>query len=193
MSALTKQNVVDKFNQLHKKYYNLSGYMVSTVNDECSNQFLANEPTRTWQNTWNSYASKSVQIQTLHAKMDVLNQTFNIRLDRPLQRDERYEFEAYFGFGGHCDGYSVNRIIMCFIHKIDKECNVSDLLLNGGSELDLVDADFANQSIMLLLLGGYVKFWDAIYEMHKWFQSAGISVFDSTQMVSHIFDKMKIE
>lgn len=193
MIRLTKYEVIDKFNELHKKYYNCSGYMISTVNDEQTKQFLANEPTRTWQNTWNSYASKSVQIQTLHAKMDVLNQKFNIRLDRPLERDERYEFEAYFGFGGHCAGYTENRLIMCFIHKIDKEQNVSNLLLNGGSESDLVDIDFANQSMMLLLLGGYVKFWEAMYEMHKWFQDAGIPVFDSTQIVTNIFDKMVIE
>lgn len=193
MIRLTKYAVIDKFNQLHKKYYNCSGYMISTINDERSKQFLANEPTQTWLNTWNAYASKSVQIQTLHAKMEVLNQTFNIRLDRPLERDERYEFEAYFGFGGHCDGYSDNRIIMCFIHKFNKDCNVSDLLLDGGSELDLVDVDFANQSILLLLLGGYVKYWDAIYEMVEWFQGAGIPVLDSTQILSYIFDKMVIE
>jgi hypothetical protein len=194
MSILTKKNVIDKIAELHQKYYNVSGYMISTVNDELSIQFLANEPNRTWQNTWNSHASKSVQIQTISAKMEVFRQKFNIRLDRPLVKDERYEFEAYFGFGGHCYGFSTNRIIMCFIQNIDKECNVSDLLLNGGgSELDLVDVDFANQSILLLLLGGYVKFWDAIYEMCKWFQGAGIPVFDSTQMVSHLFDKMEIE
>ncbi len=192
--ALTKQNVIDKIDELHKKYYNFSGYMVSNVNEELSNQFLTNEPSRTWQKMWNSHASKSVQIQTISAKMEVFNQKFDIRLDRPLEKDERYEFEAYFGFGGHCAGYSDNRIIMCFLHKVNKELNVSQLLLNdGGSESDVVDSDFANQAILLLLLGGYVKFWDAINQMAKWFQDAGISVYDSSQMVSHIFDKMEIE
>jgi len=193
MSGLTKQNVVDKFNQLYKKYYNLSGYMVSTVNDECSNQFLAKEPAITWQNTWNSYASKSVPIRTLSAKMDVFHQKFNIQLHRPIEKDERYEFEAYFGFGGHCEGYSENRIIMCFIHKIDKALSVGDLMLNGGSESDVVDIEFANQSMLLLLLGGYVKFWDAFYDMHKWFQEAGLEVMDSKQIITHIFDKLEFE
>ena len=192
--VLNKRNVIDKITELHNKYYSLSGYMISTVNEELSNQFLTNEPSRTWQKTWNSHASKSVQIQTICAKMEVFHQKLDIRLDRPLEKDERYEFEAYFGFGGHCAGYSENRIIMCFLHKVNKELNVSQLLLNdGGSELDEVDSDFANQSILLLLLGGYVKVWDAIYEMRKWFQEAGISVFDSTQMVSHIFDNIEIE
>jgi len=65
--------------------------------------------------------------------------------------------------------------------------------LNGGSESDVVDIEFANQSMLLLLLGGYVKFWDAFYDMHKWFQEAGLEVMDSKQIITHIFDKLEFE
>ena len=36
----------------------------------------------------------------------------NIQFFRPVERIERFEFEEFFHFGAHCEGYDENRVVI---------------------------------------------------------------------------------
>ena len=71
------------------------------------------------------------------------------------------------------------------------EVDLDAMLLTGT-----VDAAYAKQAILLLALGGYVKFWDAVHEFEDWFVSAGITecagFIDGKELMSHIIDVMQV-
>ena len=192
---ITKNNVIAKFKELHKKHYRPYGYMTSRVPDKTSNEFFSSEKSTQfiWCDTYNRHASDRTLIRECRVSVPLMGHKFNILFNRPLKMEHRYEFESYFGFGGHCEGYTDTRIIVCYPEKIDNDLNIDTLLLNGAS--DAVDADYANQVIMLLILGGYVKFWPAVTEFEKWFVDAGVLPYvqdkQSEILIAHIWDTMK--
>ena len=107
--------------------------------------------------------------------------------------DHHCEFEDYFGFGGHCKGFNENRTVARFPSKFDAELNIDALLLQDAA--DPIDADYAKRAIMLLALGGYVKYWAAIHEFENWFVDAadipectGFS--ESKELLARIFEVM---
>jgi hypothetical protein len=190
----TKADVVAKFNQLHKKYYNSKGYMVSTVPDEITKE-TETFTGAAWREVYNRYASDRVNIRSTNATVPFMGHEFKMEFHRPLVQDHRYEFEEYFGFGGHCSGFNINRTIACFPKKFDETINIDAILQSGA---DSVDTEYAKQAITLLALGGYVKFWDAVHEFEKWFVDvAGIpeckDFSESKQLMSRIFEVMQLE
>ena len=58
---MSKQRVVEKFTELHKKYFVNRGFMVSTVNDEFSKQFIELHPEIKWVQTYNAHAETYIQ------------------------------------------------------------------------------------------------------------------------------------
>jgi len=167
-TMITKADVVAKFKELHEKHYCSYGYMISTVPDEMSNEFYASERSSqfTWHETYNHYVSDRVLIRSCYGFVHVMGHKFKIRLDGPLIQEHRSEFETYFGFGGHCEGYTEKRIVVCYPERIDDALDIDELLLNGAG---LVDHDYAKQVMMIIVLGGYVKSWKAVAEFEQWF------------------------
>ena len=195
---ITKADVVAKFKELHGKYYHQRGYMISTVPDEVSNSFHESERSShfAWCETYNRYASETKDIRSCNVVVPLKGRRFNVRLDAPLVQDHRHEFEAYFGFGGHCEGYTTNRIIACYPAQFDDAIDIDDLLMNGsGSGSDLVDHAYAKQVLMLLVMGGYVKYWEAVAKFENWFiTEAGIDVCDTgKELLQHVFETMEPE
>lgn len=192
----TKADVVAKFKELHKKNYNQSGaYMISNVPDEISEQTFAGAA---WREVYNRYASDHVNIRSTNAVVPFMRHKFKMQFHRPLVMEHRYEFESYFGFGGHCKGFNIHRTIACFPKKIDDDVDIDDILLKDQCGTDPVDAEYAKQAIMLLALGGYVKFWSAVHEFEQWFVDvAGIAECkgfnDSKQLMERIFEVMELE
>jgi hypothetical protein len=172
----TRSDAIEKFKTLHLKHYSERGFMVTTVSDDMASHFIqmsADSTELVWRERYNQYASDRVNIRSMDVEVSFMGHSFKLRLDRPLVRESRYEFEYYFGFGGHCDGYTENRIILCFPETIAKDIDTI-LLLNGRPE-DLIDAEYASATVMLLALSGHVKYWDAIDEFEKWFEDvAGV-------------------
>jgi len=194
-SIITKADVIAKVKQLHKKHYYSYGYMIHTVPDENSEHYF-NKDNLKWYQTFNHNVSNKVPLLSLDAKLSLNGYTFKMRFDRPLVKDERYEFESYFGFGGHCDGYNPNRTVMCFAETKDETINIDDLLVKDQTASDTVDADYINYVITVLILGGYVKFWNAIYEFEKWCVDAGILNTcnrDMHKVITHILDNMECD
>ena len=195
---ITKADVVAKFKQLHGKYYSQRGYMISTVPDEMSVEFHASSSDRgfVWCETYNRYASETKDIRSCNVVAPLMGRRFNVRLDAPLVQDHRHEFESYFGFGGHCEGYTPTRTITCYPAQFDDAIDIDDLLMNGyGSGSDLVDHAYAKQVLMLIVMGGYVKYWEAVAQFENWFiTDAGIDVCDTgKELLQHVFETMEPE
>jgi hypothetical protein len=186
-----KADVVAKFKQLHQKCYIARGYMISNVPDETSETVFAH---CAWNETYNRYASEHVNIRSLTATVPLLGHPFKMQFERPLVQDHHCEFEDYFGFGGHCKGFNVNRTLARFPQQFDAGVNIDALLLQEGP----VDADYAKRAIMLLALGGYVKYWNAVHEFEQWFVDvAGIpeckGFTESKELLARIFEVMQME
>ena len=187
----TKADVVAKFKELHKKYYTSQGFMISNVPDETSERVFAD--THVWHEVYNRYASEHVNIRSLSVTVPLLGHAFTMQFERPLVKDHHCEFEEYFGFGGHCNGFNANRTVARFPSKFDAELNIDALLLQDAA--NPIDADYAKNAIMLLALGGYVKYWAAVHEFENWFVDAadipectGFS--ESKELLARIFEGM---
>lgn len=194
----THAEVIAKFKELHKKHHHPQGYLISTVPDELLTRL--NAPNVAWCETYNPHASDRVNILSVHVTVPLMGHAFPMQFDRPLVMEHRSEFESYFGFGGHCQGYDRNRTIAHFPVKIHPEVDLDAILLTGSQDNQdnqdkLVDAAYAKQAILLLALGGYVKFWDAVHDFEDWFVSAGIpecaGFIDGKELMARIIDIME--
>jgi hypothetical protein len=190
----TKADVVAKFKELHKTHYTSQGYMVSNVPDETAEKVFADAAV--WRETYNRHASEHVNIRSLSMTVPLLGRDFKMHFERPLVKDHHCEFEDYFGFGGHCKGFTLNRTIARFPSKFDADMNIGDLL--SHDDVGPIDADYAKQAIMLLALGGYVKYWTAMHEFEQWFADvAGVpeckGFSESKELLARIFEVMIAE
>jgi hypothetical protein len=172
------KDVINKFKELHKSYYSSRGCMISTLNDDFSKDFLEKHSDLVWEETYNKYADAVV----LTAKVNIIifGKVFIVDLCRPIKKVHRFEYEDFFGFGGHCKGFSLDRIIMTFPESFDKELDIEYMLMTGTlsngsgegedtSECCAIDEQYIKNTLKLLVIGGYVKYWAAFYEFKKWF------------------------
>ncbi len=169
----TRADAIEKFKALHREHYSPRGFMITTVPDDVANNFIqmtAQSTELVWQNRYNQYASDRVYIRSMNISVPLMGHVFKLRLDRPLVRESRYEFEYYFGFGGHCDGYTENRIILCFPETKNETIanDIDTILLLNGQPGDLIDDEYASALAMLLALSGHVKYWSAVSDFEKW-------------------------
>ena len=189
----THAEVIAKFKELHTKHHYTRGYLISRVPDELLSRF--NDVQRC--ETYNSNVSDRVDILTVIVTVPLMGHAFQMQFDRPLVMEHRYEFESYFGFGGHCQGHDRNRTIAHFPVKMNPEVDLDAILLTGSQDNqdNQVDAAYAKQAILLLALGGYEKFWDAVHEFENWFVSAGIpecaGFIDGKELMSDILVVMQ--
>ena len=190
---ITKADVVAKFKELHKASYNSQGYMISNVPDEITETVFVDA---VWRETYNRHASEHVRIRSLSMTVPLLGRDFKMQFDRPLVKDHHCEFEEYFGFGGTCKDFTLNRTIARFPSKFDADLNIDELL--SHDDAGPIDADYAKKAIMLLALGGYVKYWNAVYDFQQWFTDvAGIpecmGFAESKGLLTRIFEVMAVE
>ena len=169
------QDIIDKFSELHKKYYVPRGYMISTVNDDVAKKFVESHPEIVWTFGYNSYARANIQTATI--RVTIFGKVFTVLLERPMYPVELSEFECYFGFGGHCEGFTLYRMIVRFATTIEEHGFDYRMLLeenikeNPEPETDSanVDIPYIQDVFKLLVIGGYVKYWKAWDELIQWF------------------------
>jgi len=184
-TGVTRQRIVEKFTELHKKYFVNRGCMISTLNDDFSKQFVEMHPEIEWVHTYNRYAETYIQVAQIN--VEIFGKPFPVLLERPLKPSHRSEFECYFGFGGHCEGYTEFRIISRFPESFEEHSfNYEELLMLSSSEKSGdssgdkvkenlehsdydVDINYIKDVFKLLVIGGYVKYWKAFDELNKWF------------------------
>ena len=191
MTTITKADVVAKFKELHNNHYIKKGFLISNVPDDTSEKVFAEA---VWRETYNRYASEHVYIRSLSVSVPLLGRDFTMLFERPLKMDHHCEFEDYFGFGGHCNGFNLNRTVARFPSNFDADLNIDALLLQEGP----IDADYAKRAIMLLAVGGYVKYWTAVHAFEQWFADVGgipecKGFSESKELLERIFEVMVAE
>ena len=167
---ITKGDVVNKFKELHTKYFVGRGYMIHTVSDVFSKQFceMHAKTGLEWNVEYNQYAETRVRV--VEIKTFVFGKPILVALERPIKQVHRSEFEYHFGFGGHCKGYRDTRIIARFLGQFDKELNYEELLNPTDKENEtLIDETYIKNVLKLFIMGGYIKYWKAYYEFRDWF------------------------
>lgn len=172
---ITKGDVVNKFKELHKKYYVDRGYMIHTVSDVFSKQFCENINTETaviWKEEYNRHAETYIRVAEIN--VSIFGKSFLVLLERPIKQVHRSEFEYYFAFGGHCQGYTDTRLIARFLGEFDKELNYEELLhstvhVAAVAADETIDETYIKNALKLLVMGGYVKYWKAYNELKDWF------------------------
>ena len=174
MQTITRADVIKKFTEIHNKYTLNYGYMVTTLPDDFSVSFIENNPNVQWAQTYNHYASKYVPVSSTTIYVSIFGQKLPIRLERPIEEDHHNEFEEYFRFGGHNDGFTTNRIIASFPTLFDADIDIPAILSSSGD--DEIDKTYATNALLLLVFGGYVKYWKAFYEFNTWFGSKNIGL-----------------
>ena len=195
-------DVVKKFKEMKSVFYNVHGCIISTLNDNFSKQFLKKHPNLRWEEKYNKHADEEV----LTAKINIIifGKPFAVYLHRPLKQVHRWEYEYFFGFGGHNDGFSYDRIIISYAETFDKNIDFEYLLMAGT----LVNADedagacainekYIKNVLKLLVVGGYVKQWNAFNHFKKWFKEHGfdydMNTSNAETMTSFIFDDYEYE
>ena len=201
----TYTDVISKFKELKHEYYTVRGCMISTVDDDFAKQFLEKHPNLVWSEKYNAYAEAYV----LTAKINVIifGQPFAVYLHRPIKQLHRWEYEYFFGFGGHNEGFSLDRIIMTFEERFDEDIDIEYLLMTGTlargecedegkGECCTIDEKYIKNTLKLLVLGGYVKYWAAFNEFKEWFKERGFNVdFDTNTrrtITSFVFEDYEI-
>ena len=167
---LSKQTIVDKFSELKNKYYVPRGYMISAVNDDVAKKFVEDHSEIVWSSDYNRYAGAIIQTAAIH--VTIFGNPFTVLLERPLNPVHRCEFEDYFGFGGHCKGFTPYRMIARFATTIEEHGFDYRTLLEENSKEnsdDTVDIPYIQDVFKLLVIGGYVKYWKAWDELIQWF------------------------
>jgi hypothetical protein len=182
----TYTDVITKFTELNNLYYSTRGCMISTLNDEFSKKFLEKHPDLIWEQKYNQYAEANVL--TAKINITIFGRPFVVMLCRPIKEVHRYEYEEFFGFLGHCKGFSRDRIIMTFAESFDKNIDIEYLLMTGtlvgnseaeaegegdGEKYCVIDESYIKNALKLLVVGGYVKYWAAFNKFKNWFKERG--------------------
>jgi hypothetical protein len=166
----SKQTIVNKFSELKNKYYVPRGYMISAVNDDVAKKFVEDHNEIVWSSDYNRYAGAMIQTAAIH--VTIFGNPFTVLLERPLNPVHRCEFEEYFGFGGHCKGFTPYRMIARFATTIEEHGFDYRTLLEENSKENsdnTVDIPYIQDVFKLLVIGGYVKYWKAWDELIQWF------------------------
>ena len=168
---ISKQDVIEKFSELYKKYYVPRGCMISTVNDDVAKKFVQEHNEIGWTIEYNTYARANIQTAAIH--VTIFGNPFTVLLERPLHPVECSEFEEYFRFSGHCEGFTPYRMIVRFATTIEEHgFDYRTLLeenLKENSDNTVVDIPYIQDVFKLLVIGGYVKYWKAWDELTQWF------------------------
>ena len=182
-TTTTYTDVITKFKDLKRKYYTDRGCMISTVDDDFAKEFLGKHPNLLWEEKYNAYAEAYV----LMAKINVIifEQPFAVYLYRPIKEIHRFEYEDFFGFGGHCEGFSFDRIIATYAERFDENIDIEFLLMMGTlvssdagecGECCVIDEKYIKNVLKMMVLGGYVKYWAAFNEFKEWFKEREFNV-----------------
>lgn len=200
--SINYTDVVRKFKEMKMIYYSDRGCMISTLNDNFSKQFLKKYPNLKWNEKYNKYAE--AVLLTAKIRINIFGKSFKVYLHRPIKQIHRWEYEYFFGFGGHNAGFSRDRIIMTFAETFDKEVDFEYLLMMGtlaNADGDTcacnVDEKYIKNVLKLLVVGGYVKQWNAINHFKKWLKENGFDYETDTNnsetMTSFIFEDYENE
>ena len=207
-SAITYMDVIRKFKEMKINYYTERGCIILTLDDDFSKKFLEKNPHIKWSEKYNKYAE--AMVLTSKININIFGKMFKIYLHRPIKQIHRWEYEYFFGFGGHNSGFSNDRIIMTFVETFDNSIDLEYLLMTGTltsadafnfddkntNKCCAIDENYVKNVLKLLVVGGYVKQWNAFNHFKKWFKENGfdyeINTIDSKTITSFFFNEYDV-
>ena len=204
-ATTTYTDVISKFKDLKNEYYTPRGCMILTVSNDFSKEFMKKYPNLEWKTKYNSYAESNVL--TTKVNIIIFGKPFVAYLHRPIKQVHRWEYENFFGFGGHNEGFSLDRIILTFEETFDNSIDIEYLLMTGtliGSDIEgdgqgeccAIDEKYIKNTLKLMVVGGYVKYWAAFNKFKEWFKERGFDLeFDINNggmLTSFIFEDYEV-
>ena len=168
----------NKLKELNTKYFLPGNYLIdlpSNFNHELK-----------FDEIYNSYLKASI-LESI-VSMSLLNVPIKVVIHKPLKQVHRCEFEEHFGFGGHCDGFSINKkIIYCPKYPI-----IPFEELFTKLNLTNMNEDTVKELCLLMILGGYWNKRQAVTDFLNFSQSKfGISEIKADDIFEYLFQKIK--
>lgn len=171
-------NLNNKLKELNTRFFLAGNYLIdlpSNFNHELK-----------FDETYNSYLDASILESVVNVTL--LNIPVEVIIHKPLRQVHRYEFEEHFGFGGHCEGFSLDKkIIYCPKYPIMPfEELYTKLNLTNMNE------DTVKELCSLMILGGYWNKRQAVTDFLNFSQSEfGISEIKADDIFEFLFQKIK--
>jgi len=200
--------IIAYFKALQIEYHRYNGSLIHTLDENLAKKYIAE---LSWNDCFNSYVP-GVLLSQAKLEIDVFGQTFQVELWKPIKFVSKFEFEIFFGFLSR--EYDANRVVAQFSKDINPKIDVRQLLSSvkirrWDEEEDVVfdvvvkkglpnelceqifnqlkkddEEQFVRDVLRLMVLGGYVKYWEAITKYQQWFKEQGNDVdFKSTSML----------
>ena len=154
------QDVIGKFKELTKLYGHPSGNMILTIN---SNDLDITSIPFKWDIVYLPVARANVYRAQL--KVVVFGRELLIPIYKPTEPVEVVEFEDFFNFESHCGGYDPNRLVAVLPKDINTEFNIDEIL-----QTDNINHEYCNETLKLLCLGGFIKYWKGLTAFSEWFK-----------------------
>ena len=194
------EKIITQFEALQKEFHRYNGSLVHTLDENLAKKYIAE---LSWEDCFNPYVP-GVLLSQAKLEIDVFGQTFQVELWKPIKFVSKFEFENFFGFLSR--EYDSNRVVAQFSKDINPKIDVRQLLSSvkmrrWDEEKDVVfdvvvskglpnelfeqifnqikkddEEQFVRDVLRLMIVGGYVKYWEAIFKYHLWFKEQGNNV-----------------
>lgn len=199
------EGIITQFEALQKEFHRYNGSLVLTLDENLAKKYISE---LSWNDCFNPYVP-GVLLSQAKLDIDVFGQTFQVELWKPIKSVSKFEFEIFFGFLSR--EYDSNRVVAQFSKDINHKIDVRQLLSSvkmrcWDEEKDVVfdvvvskglpnelfeqifnqlkkddEEKFIKNVLRLMVLGGYVKYWEAINQYQLWFKEHCYNVdFNST-------------
>ncbi len=195
------EGIITQFEALQKEFHRYNGSLVHTLDENLAKKYIAE---LSWKDCFNPYVP-GVMLSQAKLEINVFDQTFQVELWKPIKFVSKFEFENFFGFLSR--EYDSNRVVAQFSKDINPKINVRQLLSSvkmrrWNEEKDVVfdlvvskglpnelfeqifnplkkddEVQFIKDVLRLMVLGGYVKYWEAITKYQQWFKEQGNDVY----------------
>jgi len=194
------EKIITQFEALQKEFHRYNGSLIHTLDENLAKKYIAE---LSWNDCFNPYVP-GVLLSQAKLEIDVFGQTFQVELWKPIKFVSKFEFENFFGFLSR--EYDSNRVVAQFSKDINPKIDVRKLLSSvkmrrWEEEKDVVfdavvskglpnelfeqifnqlkkddEEQFVRDVLRLIVLGGYVKYWEAITKYQQWFKEQGNDV-----------------
>jgi len=194
------EKIITQFEALQKEFHRYNGSLIHTLDENLAKKYIAE---LSWNDCFNPYVP-GVILSQAKLEIKVFGQTFQVELWKPIKFVSKFEFENFFGFLSR--EYDPNRVVAQFSKDINPKIDVRKLLSSvkmrrWEEEKDVVfdavvskglpnelfeqifnqlkkddEEQFVRDVLRLIVLGGYVKYWEAITKYQQWFKEQGNDV-----------------
>lgn len=171
-------NFMNKLKELNTRYF-LAGYYLIDLPSNFNHELKFDE-------IYNGFLEASILESIVNVTL--LNIPVEVVIHKPLRQVHRYEFEEHFGFGGHCEGFSLNKkIIYCPKYPIMPfEELFAKLNLNAMTNVKVTEL------CSLMILGGYWNKRQAVTDFLNFSQSEfGITGIKADDVFEFLFQKIR--